>query len=190
MDIYALLKTFILAMTPIGELRASIPIALTAYKLTPGTAYIVSVLGNIFAVFLILIFLGIISRWLSKNIYFFNRFFAWIFSKTREKHSLKVEKYGCYVLPFFVAIPLPITGGWTAALLAFVFNIPFKKAFPLISLGILIAGAIVLSVSSAGIALKQYFGWQVLLGAIAGSAVIYFLYKIIKNNNNHKKYKL
>lgn len=82
-------------------------------------------------------------------------------------------------MPFFVAIPLPITGGWTAA-----------KAFPLISLEILIAVAIVLSVSHTGIALKQYFGWQALLGAIAGSAVIYFLYKIIKNNNNHKKYKL
>ncbi len=187
MDFYSLIKTFLWAMTPIGELRISIPIALTAYNMTPALAFIVSVLGNIFAVFLILTLLGVVSRWLSKNFYFFNRFFVWLFSKTRKNHSSKIQKYGTYALPLFVAIPLPITGGWTAALVAFVFGIPFKKAFPLIVFGIFVAGGVVLAVSNTGIAIKHYFGWQVLLGAIIASIFIYFAYKIIKNNN-HKKY--
>jgi uncharacterized membrane protein len=187
MDFYSLTKTFLWAMTPIGELRASIPIALTAYELSPDKAYIISVLGNIFAAFLILMLLGIVSRWLSKNFYFFNRFFAWLFSKTRKNHSGKVEKYGCYVLPLFVAIPLPVTGAWTASLVAFVFDIPFKKAFPLIVLGVLIAGGIVLAVANTGIAIQQYFGWQALLGAMVAGAFVYLAYKKIKNNN-HKKY--
>jgi len=49
-----------------------------------------------------------------------------------------------------VAIPLPFTGAWTGSLAAFVFGISAKKAFPLISLGVLIAGIIVL-LSTLGI---------------------------------------
>ncbi len=183
MDFYSLIKTFLLAMTPIGELRASIPIALTVYRMDPFMAYIVSVLGNIFAVFLILVFLGTVSKWLSSHFYSFNRFFAWLFSKTRKNHSLKVEKYGSYILPLFVAIPLPVTGGWTASLVAFVFDIPFKKSFPLIASGILVAGGIVVLATNAGIAVQRYFGWQILLGKIIAIAVIYLIYKKVGNNN-------
>lgn len=43
----------------------------------------------------------------------------------------------------FVAIPLPMTGGWSGALAAFVFGIKPKKAIPLIFVGIAIAGIIV-----------------------------------------------
>ncbi len=189
MDFYSLIKTFLLAMTPVGELRLAIPVALTVYNLEPAVAYLVSVLGNIFAVFLILILLGLVSKWLSRQFYFFNRFFAWLFSRTRRNHTSKVERYGSYILPLFVAIPLPITGGWTASLVAFVFNIPFKKAFPLIVSGILVAGLIVLSISNAGIALSRYFGWQTLLGTIAAVTLIYLIYNKRKKNNymNYEK---
>jgi uncharacterized membrane protein len=177
-----LIKTFLLSMTPIGELRVAIPVALTVYQMDPMVAYLVSVSGNIFIVSIILIFLGKVSSWLSSSFYFFNRFFAWLFSKTRENHSLKVKKYGLYVLPLFVAIPLPITGGWTACLVAFVFGIPFKKAFPLISLGVLIAGAIVLFLSRTGIAVNDHFGWQALLGLVVTLVIINLIYGKIKNN--------
>ena len=36
-----------------------------------------------------------------------------------------------------------MTGGWTGALAAYVFGVPFKKAVPLILVGVLIAGVIV-----------------------------------------------
>jgi len=42
-----------------------------------------------------------------------------------------------------VAIPMPFTGAWTGALCAFVFGIPFKRAFPAIAGGVVIAGIIV-----------------------------------------------
>ncbi len=185
-----LFQTFLLAMTPIGELRLSIPIALTVYEIDLVSAYIISVLGNIFAVFIILTLLGSVSQYLSKNFYYFNRFFAWLFSRTRRNHSLRVEKYGLYILPLFVAIPLPITGGWTASLVAFVFNIPFKKAFPLIVLGVLIAGLIVTLVSNAGIAIHKYFGWQTLLGVIISTTAVYFIYNKIKNNNKKNGFQI
>lgn len=180
------IKTFLWAMTPIGELRAAIPMGLAVYKLSPSVAYFTAVLGNLFSVFLILIFLGSFSRWSSKKIYFFNRFFNWLFSRTRKNHQGKIEKYGLYLLPFFVALPLPITGGWTGSLIAFVFGLPFKKAFPLISLGLLAAGGIVLFLTKAGIAVESNFGWQALIGIIIISFFVVWLYKKVnKNGRTH-----
>jgi len=186
MDALTFFKIFLMAMTPIGELRLAIPIGLSLYKLDIFSVYFVSVLGNITVVFIILIMLGFISGQLSKHFYFFNRFFALLFSKTRENHSFKIKKYGVYALIAFVAIPLPITGGWTASLIAFVFDIPFRKAFPAITLGVLIAGVIVSLISNAGIAVHQYFGWQALLGVALTLIVVNLIYNKIKNNN-HKK---
>lgn len=177
------LKVFLLAMTPIGELRLAIPMGLTVFKLSPLAVYFLSVLGNLFSVLLILVFLGAFSEWASKNVYFFNRFFNWLFSQTRKNHYDRVNKYGLYLLPLFVAIPLPVTGGWTAALIAFVFGMPFKKAFPLIGLGILAAGLIVSFLTRAGIALESNFGWQALLGVILISSFSYWFYKRI--NKSH-----
>ena len=178
------LKVFIWAMTPIGELRVAIPIGLALYKLDPFIVYFFSVLGNIFASFLILVFLGAFSRWTSKNIEFFNRFFTWLFSRTRKNHYNKVNKYGPYLLPFFVAIPLPITGAWTASLIAFVFGMPFKKAFPLIAIGLLMGGLIMLLLTKTGILIERNLGWQILLAIALISMVVYYLYN--KNNNKIK----
>jgi len=183
MELMGELKTFLWAMTPIGELRVAIPMGLTVYKLSPTVVYFFSVLGNMFSVLLLLTFLGVLSRWTSKNIYFFNRFFTWLFSQTRKNHYNSVNKYGLYFLPIFVAIPLPITGGWTASLIAFVFGMPFKKAFPLIGLGIMIAGLVVSFLTKAGIAIESNFGWQALIGVILISGFIYWLYKRMSKNN-------
>ena len=171
------IKTFLLAMTPIGELRLSIPIGLTVYNLSPLVVYFLSVLGNLFSVFLILVFLGAFSEWASRKFYFFNRFFNWLFSRTRKNHSRGVNKYGLFLLPFFVAIPLPISGGWTASLIAFVFGMPFKKAFPMIGLGILAAGLIVLFLTKAGIAIERNLGWQILVGILLVFGISYWIYK-------------
>ena len=62
-----------------------------------------------------------------------------------------MEKYGAIALITFVAIPLPFTGAWTGSIGAFLFNIPFKKAFPLILLGVLISGAIMLLLTQTGL---------------------------------------
>ncbi|MES0341863.1 MAG: small multi-drug export protein, partial [Candidatus Humimicrobiaceae bacterium] len=61
----------------------------------------------------------------------------------RKRHSAKFEKYQGFALISFVGIPLPITGGWTGALIAYVFGIPPKKALWQITIGVLIAGIIV-----------------------------------------------
>ena len=56
MEISPELTTILTAMTPIGELRVALPIALLSYKISIVPAYILSVIGNMIPVFLLLIF--------------------------------------------------------------------------------------------------------------------------------------
>lgn len=138
------------AMLPISELRGAIPVALGVYKMSVHQAYLWAVLGNIIPVIFLLWFLEPVSSFLMRHSNIFNRFFTWLFERTKRRHKEAIQKWGPLALILFVAIPLPITGGWTGSIVAFVFGIPFKKALPLIFLGILIAGVVV-TIASLGI---------------------------------------
>lgn len=138
------ISVFLISMLPIAELRGAIPLGLTIYNLPVWSAFVFSVLGNLIPVLFIIWILDLlINKFLIHKIYIFNRFFSWLFKRTRSKHSEKFEKWRDFALIVLVAIPLPFTGAWTGALAAFVFGIPIKKAFPLIGLGVLIAGVVV-----------------------------------------------
>jgi len=137
-------------MTPIGEIRASLPVALTIYNLDWKSALFVSIIGNMVPVVFLLLLLSPVSQWLS-NYSFFKRFFDWLFQRTRKKTSSRMERYGDIALISFVAIPLPFTGAWTGAIAAFLFGVPFKKAFALILSGVIIAGVIVLLLIETGL---------------------------------------
>jgi uncharacterized membrane protein len=136
------LVVFLMATLPILELRGAIPWAL---KFAPDmplvTMYLVAVMGNFAPVIPILVFLGPVSEFLRK-VPIFDRFFAWLFARTRRKGRL-VERYEAIGLTMFVAIPLPVTGAWTGALAAFIFGVRLRHAIPCILLGILIAGIVV-----------------------------------------------
>ena len=68
-----------------------------------------------------------------------------------EAHAMgkkdRIEKYEFWGLVLFVGIPLPGTGGWTGSLAAAVLGVRFKKAFPAVILGILLAATIMSVVS-------------------------------------------
>jgi len=143
------LKTFFLAMTPVNELRGTIPLALWVFNLPPLKAYFFAVLGNAVPPIFIIFFLKNLSNLLRK-IPVFQRFFTWLFERTYQKFYKKYSFYGDLALVFFVAIPLPMTGAWTGSVAAFLFKIPYWRALLLIFLGILISGAIV-TLASLGI---------------------------------------
>ncbi len=138
-----IIKTLLIAMVPIGELRVALPLALTTFNLNLILAFLISVIGNMLPVVVIVFLLDPVSIFLSKHSKFFKWFFEWLFEHTRKKHSKKFETLEEVALVTFVAIPLPMTGAWSGALAAFVFGIPPKKSLPLIFLGVLIAGVIV-----------------------------------------------
>ncbi|MBU4314322.1 MAG: small multi-drug export protein, partial [Actinobacteria bacterium] len=114
-----------------------------AYGMNVFETYIISVLGNMIPVAAILWILEPVSKFLMNRFKIARRFFTWLFNYTRRRHSKRFEKYEGYALAGFVAIPLPITGGWTGALIAFVFGIPPKRAVLHILIGVLMAGVIV-----------------------------------------------
>jgi len=175
------IQIFLLAMTPIGELRVSLPAALTIYHLDWGLAYLISVIGNLVPVVFLLLFLEPVFSRLSKNFKIFQQFSSWFSTRARKKYEARIEKYGRFALVVFVAIPLPLSGGWTGSLVAFLFGIPFKIAFPLITLGIMIAGLIVLLATQAGITIEKYFGWTALAGLLLAIGFCWLMYSIIKN---------
>jgi len=170
------IQTFLLAMTPVGELRAALPTALAIYHLNWPIAYLISVMGNLVPVVFLLLFLEPVSGWLSRKSNFFQKFFSWFFEKTRKNSHSGMKKYGYLALIPFVAIPLPLTGGWTGSIIAFLYQIPFKVAFPLITFGVMIAGVIVLFATKAGITVEKYFGWPVLLGVLIVLGLGWYLY--------------
>ncbi|MBU0476525.1 small multi-drug export protein [Patescibacteria group bacterium] len=138
------LKVFLIAMSPIVELRGAIPIALGVYQMPIWSAYLFSVLGNLVPLILIIWLLEPVSQFFSRKFYFFNRLFSWLFAHTRAAHQSKFEKWGKNsTVIILTAIPIPFVGGWTGAISAFVFGIPFKKALPLVIIGCLLAGVIV-----------------------------------------------
>lgn len=101
-----------------------------------------------------------------------------------------MQHYGYPALVLFVAVPLPITGAWTGSLIAFLFKIPFKKAFPLITAGVALAGLIVTAAVGGGIAIEAYFGWQALLGIVIIVIISWLILKIFHRKPPEKKGKI
>lgn len=136
------LRTMFIAMIPIFELRGAIPAA-KIWGMPLWSAYIWAVIGNMIPVPFILLLLGPFSDWLRRHSRIMDRFFTWLFARTRRKHSKTFERWREFALCMFVAIPFPGTGAWTGALAAFVFDVPFWPSMLAIFCGVLLAGGAV-----------------------------------------------
>lgn len=136
------LAVFLTSMLPIIELRGALPLAINLFNIGWPKAFLIAYIGNIIPAPLILWLLGPIVQFLSR-VHVFKRFFTWLFERTRKKSNKMIEKYEEIGLMAFVAIPLPGTGAWTGALIAFLFGLDFKKSLLIIAIGVFIAGVIV-----------------------------------------------
>ena len=131
-----------ISIIPFVELRGAIPVAIFVYNMPWWEAYFLAVIGNMIPVPIILRYLGNVERWLRKwNRW--DRFFTKLYSKTRARANEKIKRYEAIGVMFFVAIPLPFTGAWTGSLIAYLFDIKFKRALLVVFAGVLIAGVIV-----------------------------------------------
>ena len=68
----------------------------------------------------------------------------WLFARTRKKANEQITNYEYLGLLLFVAIPVPFTGAWTGALIAYLFDLKFSKSLLTIFLGIIIAAVIMI----------------------------------------------
>lgn len=143
-----LLWAIILTVLPIIELRGGMPFAVK-YALDTGSnlflVFFAIVLLNALIVIPIFLFLDFIHIHLIR-FKWYERFSEKILDKARRKSKSIENKSGIALfiaLAIFVAIPLPGTGAYTGALIAWVLNLNRKYSFIAIALGVLGAGIIV-----------------------------------------------
>lgn len=137
--------TFLISMVPVIELRGAIPVA-TGMGLSPWVAIPVAMIGNLLPVPFIILFIKKIFAWMRKASPKLNGIVDKMEAKA-EKNKDKVLRYAFWGLVLFVAIPLPGTGAWTGALVAAMLDMPMRKAFPAILLGVVGAGVIISFIS-------------------------------------------
>lgn len=142
------LAVFFSAWLPIVELRGAIPLAISM-GIPPFKAFIISVTGNAVPVIPLLLFLEPVRGFLIRHFSFLESFFNWLDRRTAKKGE-KIDRYGALGLILFTAIPLPVTGAWTASMAAIMFKVKFRYAFPAILAGIILAGIIVLLLTVTG----------------------------------------
>lgn len=130
---------FFISMLPVLELRGGLIAAkLLGVEFVP--AFIICYIGNIIPVPFILLFIRKIFQFLRDK-----KGFSKIIEKLEirsMRQSEKIKRWRDWGLFAFVAIPLPGTGGWTGALIAALMDIRIKKSFPIIAIGVLVAGII------------------------------------------------
>lgn len=157
--------TFLIAMLPVVELRGSMPVAINIFHIPWPVAFLVSVAGNILPIPLILLFLGQVTKF-SHKLGPLEKALDWILKRTRLKSKF-VEKYAAPGLAIFVAIPLPATGAWTGAIIAFLLGMRWWVAMLAISAGVVMAGVIVLALT--------FMGWVGAIIAALGFIILIIL---------------
>jgi uncharacterized membrane protein len=128
-------------MVPWIEARYMIVVAIETLGWTWWQAFPIAVIGNIVPIPFILLFFKFVEKFL-RRYKFWTKIMDWLFERTRKRADIKIRRYEYIGLLFFVAIPLPFTGAWTGALIAYLFDLNFSKSLGTIFIGVLIATAI------------------------------------------------
>ena len=147
------LLIFLVSMVPLIELRGSIVMAV-GMELDYMTALAVSVVGNMLPVPLIYFFARKVLLWGAHRKYIgkFFRFCLEKGEKAGKRLTATAGRGGLFVaLLLFVGIPLPGTGAWTGTLAASLLNMGWKSTTGAVSLGVILAGIIMATVSSLGL---------------------------------------
>ena len=131
--------TLAVTLSPISELRGGIPLGISL-GLDPLFTFFIAIIANALLFFPIFLALRLFYDKLLSRFQIFNRYL----DSVRRKGNPKVAKYGFLGLTLLVAIPLPVTGVYTATILSWLLGMDWRKAFPAIGLGVVLAGIIVL----------------------------------------------
>jgi len=130
-------------VSPISELRGGIPLGILKYELDPWLTFFIAVIVNALIFFPVFFALRLFYDKLLCRIPLFNKYL----DSLRKRGKPKVDKYGFWGLALFVAVPLPLTGAYTGTILAWLLGMDWKKAFPAVGLGVIVAGVVVLLIT-------------------------------------------
>jgi uncharacterized membrane protein len=145
--LHPLAKVAIVSALPIFEVRGGIPIGmhqgLTLIEILP-----IAIACNVLIILPVLLWFNPVADWMmSRGV--LTGLVRRLLAKARSKKPM-VDKHGIWALTLLVAVPLPVTGAWTGAMVASVFEMELKRAILCITLGVIIASAIVSILSVAG----------------------------------------
>jgi uncharacterized membrane protein len=130
--------TVAVTLSPIFELRGGIPLGISL-GLNPLFTFLIAIIANALLFFPIFFALRLFyDKLLSRS-----QIFHHYLDSVRRKGNPKVAKYGFLGLTLLTGIPLPATGVYTATILSWLVGMNWRKAFPAIALGVVIAGIIV-----------------------------------------------
>jgi len=171
-------RIFFFSMVPWLESRYVIPFAINTLGWEWWRAYPLAVAGNMLPIPFILLFFHHVEK-------FLRRWKSWdgfmdrMFSHTRRRADAKIRRYEHLGLLVFVAFPVPFTGAWTGALIAYLFNLKFGRSLITIFIGVLSAAAFMTAITLMGIDLLYIF-----IGVfIAGVVMAVFFYYGLKNHD-------
>ena len=134
--------TLLATVSPISELRGGIPLGISL-GLDALFTFFIAIIANALIFFPVFFALRLFYDKLLYRIPLFDKYL----NHLRKRGEPVVEKYGFWGLTLFVAIPLPITGAYTGTMLAWLVGMDWKKAFPAVGLGVIVAGVIVLLIT-------------------------------------------
>ena len=138
---------FMMAIMPIGEMRISIPMGISFYKLSVSEVLFISIVADILVAAVLMYFVSNFNDWVRKRSDKISAVLEKIFERTRRNFFHKHRVWGDLALMFLVAIPLPFTGVWTGALAAWLLEIPKGQALLNITVGIMISAYLVALIS-------------------------------------------
>ena len=140
------LIVFLISLLPILELRGGL-VAAAILGVEWYIAFPICVLGNMLPIPIILLFIKKIFKFLRKAPVF-KKVIPYLEEKAGQKGSL-INRGRFIGLFSFVAIPLPGTGAWMGALAATLLDIRMKRSFPIIFVGVITAGILMLLIAYA-----------------------------------------
>lgn len=107
--------------------------------LDPATVLLTSLIVNCLLFFPIYFLLKLLYKDLFSKIHLFERYLE----RARRKGKPYVDKYGFFGLTLFIALPTPLTGTYTASILAWLLDLNWKKSFAAIALGSAIGACVI-----------------------------------------------
>ena len=144
------LVIFLVSMVPLIELRGAMVMAV-GMDLNYLTSLIVCVIGNMLPVPIIYFFARKVLLWGADKKYI-GKFFRFCLDKGErggQKLVKRTGRGGLFVaLMLFVGIPIPGTGAWTGTLAASFLNMGIKSTAAAVSLGVIMAGVIMGTLST------------------------------------------
>ena len=144
------LLVFIGSMTPWIEARYIIPYAIWEFNWYWWQAFPLALFGNLLPIPFVLILFKYIEKFLRRFV-FWTKILDRLFDRTRKKADFKIKNYETIGLFMFVAIPLPFTGAWTGALIAYLFDLNFIKSLITIFIGLVAAATFMTFLTLTGV---------------------------------------